>query len=292
MARVAGYAQAAQTLNAPVLAQAQAYQQGAAAQTAPGLDPNSAAGQQSAQAAQGRQALSQLGLDALNTNAQGTQDFFGGSRTWRRGCSRRSRRRLGGTRERAVAAWGGGRGVPDERSAERAELRDRPRDAAEHKARREHRSRTRRTRRRPEQAAKDKRRVHARSRSAGRTSASRTTQARGRTRRREDQQVRHPGDAVRALVDVAPSARHRRVQREGRERRERQGRREARGDVHAATGKVENKITDVIGKWDAHRPRRPTTRPSRSTTPRAQAEHGWVEADVQGPQASRPRRSS
>lgn len=78
LARVAGYAQAAQTQAAPVLGQAQAYQQGAATQTTPGLDPNSAAGQQAAQAAQGRGALSQLGLDALNTNAQATQDFFGG----------------------------------------------------------------------------------------------------------------------------------------------------------------------------------------------------------------------
>jgi hypothetical protein len=61
-----------------VLNQAQAYQQGAAAQTAPGLDPNSQAGQQSAQAAQGRQAIAQLGLDALNTQSQATQDYFGG----------------------------------------------------------------------------------------------------------------------------------------------------------------------------------------------------------------------
>jgi hypothetical protein len=55
-------------------------QQGAAAQTAPGLDPNSQAGQQSAQAAQGRQAIAQLGLDALNTQSQATQDYFGGQR--------------------------------------------------------------------------------------------------------------------------------------------------------------------------------------------------------------------
>jgi hypothetical protein len=78
MSRVAGYARAAQQLNAPVLQQAQGYQQGAAAQLPPGLDPNSEAGQQAAQAAQGRQAIGQLGLDALNTNAQATQDYFGG----------------------------------------------------------------------------------------------------------------------------------------------------------------------------------------------------------------------
>jgi hypothetical protein len=77
-AMVAGYAQQAQQRMAPVLNQAATYQQGAAAQTAPGLDPNSAAGQQSAQAAAGRGALAQLGNDALNTNAQATQDFFGG----------------------------------------------------------------------------------------------------------------------------------------------------------------------------------------------------------------------
>jgi hypothetical protein len=80
LARVAGYAQVAQNQSAPVLNQAQAYQQGAAAQTAPGLDPNSQAGQQSAQAAQGRQAIAQLGLDALNTQSQATQDYFGGQR--------------------------------------------------------------------------------------------------------------------------------------------------------------------------------------------------------------------
>jgi hypothetical protein len=78
MARVAGYAQAAQAQAAPVLQQAQSYQQGAAAQTAPGLDPNSDAGKQAAQAAQGRQALSQLGLDALNSQNTSTQDLFKG----------------------------------------------------------------------------------------------------------------------------------------------------------------------------------------------------------------------
>jgi hypothetical protein len=44
MARVAGYAQAANQQAQPVLQQAQGYQQGAAAQTAPGLDPNSRRG--------------------------------------------------------------------------------------------------------------------------------------------------------------------------------------------------------------------------------------------------------
>jgi hypothetical protein len=78
MARVAGYAQAANTQAQPVITQAQGYQQGAAAQTAPGLDPNSAAGQQSAQAASGRQALAQLGLDALNTQNTATQNYLGG----------------------------------------------------------------------------------------------------------------------------------------------------------------------------------------------------------------------
>lgn len=78
MARVAGYAQAARTQMAPVLAQATAYQEGAATQAPPGLDPTSAAGQQAAQAAAGRGALAQLGNDALNTNAQATQDYFGG----------------------------------------------------------------------------------------------------------------------------------------------------------------------------------------------------------------------
>jgi hypothetical protein len=78
MARVAGYAQAANQQAQPVLQQAQTYQQGAAAQTAPGLDPNSAAGQQAAQAAQGRQSLAQLGLDALNTQNTATQNYLGG----------------------------------------------------------------------------------------------------------------------------------------------------------------------------------------------------------------------
>jgi hypothetical protein len=78
MARVAGYAQAANAQAQPVITQAQGYQQGAAAQTAPGLDPNSAAGQQAAQAAQGRQSLAQLGLDALNTQNTATQNYLGG----------------------------------------------------------------------------------------------------------------------------------------------------------------------------------------------------------------------
>jgi hypothetical protein len=78
LARVAGYAQAAQRMMAPTLAQAQAYQQGAAAQLPPGIDPNSQAGQQAAQAASGRQSIAQLGLDALNTQGQATQDYFGG----------------------------------------------------------------------------------------------------------------------------------------------------------------------------------------------------------------------
>jgi hypothetical protein len=78
MARVAGYAQAAQSQANPVLSQATAYQQGAAAQAPPGLDPNSEAGQQAAQAASGRQALAQLGLDALNTQNTATQDLFKG----------------------------------------------------------------------------------------------------------------------------------------------------------------------------------------------------------------------
>jgi hypothetical protein len=78
MARVAGYAQAANQQAQPVITQAQTYQTGAAAQTAPGLDPNSEAGQQSTQAAQGRQALAQLGLDALNTQNTATQNYLGG----------------------------------------------------------------------------------------------------------------------------------------------------------------------------------------------------------------------
>lgn len=81
LARVAGYAKAAQTQAAPVIAQAQGYQQGAATQAPPGLDPNSEAGQQAAQAAAGRGAIAQLGLDALNTNVGATQDYFGGQQT-------------------------------------------------------------------------------------------------------------------------------------------------------------------------------------------------------------------
>jgi hypothetical protein len=78
MARVAGYAQAANAQAQPVIQQAQGYQTGAAAQTAPGLDPNSDAGKQAAQAAQGRQALGQLGLDALNSQNTATQNYLGG----------------------------------------------------------------------------------------------------------------------------------------------------------------------------------------------------------------------
>jgi hypothetical protein len=80
-ARVAGYAKAANAQAQPVLGQATAYQQGAAAQLPPGLDPNSDAGQQAAQAASGRQALSQLGLDALNTQNTAAQNYFGGQQT-------------------------------------------------------------------------------------------------------------------------------------------------------------------------------------------------------------------
>jgi hypothetical protein len=45
------------------------------------LDPTSAAGQQAAQAASGRQALAQLGLDALNSQNTGTQDLFKGQQS-------------------------------------------------------------------------------------------------------------------------------------------------------------------------------------------------------------------
>lgn len=78
LARVAGYAKTASAQAAPVLQQAQSYQQGAAAQTPPGLDPNSEAGQQAAQAAQGRQSLAQLGLDALNGQNLAAQGYLTG----------------------------------------------------------------------------------------------------------------------------------------------------------------------------------------------------------------------
>jgi hypothetical protein len=91
MARVAGYAQAAQSQANPVLQQATAYQQGAAAQAPPGLDPNSEAGQQAAQAATGRQALAQLGLDALNTQNTATQDLFKGQQVPSRPANSRGR---------------------------------------------------------------------------------------------------------------------------------------------------------------------------------------------------------
>lgn len=78
LARVAGYATAAKTMAAPVIAQSTAFQNNTATQLPPGIDPNSVAGQQAIQAAQGRAALAQAGTDALNANAQATQDYFGG----------------------------------------------------------------------------------------------------------------------------------------------------------------------------------------------------------------------
>jgi hypothetical protein len=81
LARIAGYANAAKTAMQPVLDQAgQLANPATAAQTqaAPGLDPNSEAGRASAMAAQGRAALAALGQQALQTNAQSTQDTFAG----------------------------------------------------------------------------------------------------------------------------------------------------------------------------------------------------------------------
>jgi hypothetical protein len=81
MARVAGYANAAKTAMQPTLDEAgQLADPATAAQTqaAPGLDPNSEAGRASAMAAQGRAALAKLGQQALQTNAQSTQDTFAG----------------------------------------------------------------------------------------------------------------------------------------------------------------------------------------------------------------------
>jgi hypothetical protein len=81
MARVAGYANAAKTAMQPTLDEAgQLADPATVAQTqaAPGLDPNSEAGRASAMAAQGRAALAKLGQQALQTNAQSTQDTFAG----------------------------------------------------------------------------------------------------------------------------------------------------------------------------------------------------------------------
>lgn len=76
--RLAGNATSAQNYAAPIVSQAQAFQQNTGSQLPPGLDPNSAAGQQAAQAAQGRQALAQLGTGALQANAAATNDYFAG----------------------------------------------------------------------------------------------------------------------------------------------------------------------------------------------------------------------
>jgi hypothetical protein len=78
MARVAGYAQAANQQAQPVISRRRATSRARRRRPPPGLDPNSAAGQQAAQAAQGRQSLAQLGLDALNTQNTATQNYLGG----------------------------------------------------------------------------------------------------------------------------------------------------------------------------------------------------------------------
>lgn len=78
LARVAGYASTAQKLAQPAIDQSAAFQNNTATAIPAGIDPNSVAGQQAQQAAQGRAALAQLGTDALKTNAQSTQAYFGG----------------------------------------------------------------------------------------------------------------------------------------------------------------------------------------------------------------------
>lgn len=79
--RVQGAQGAAQAQTQPVIAQAQGYQAQTGAQLPPGLDPSSPAYAQAQQAAQGRAAIAQLGVNALQTNAQATQDYFGGLAT-------------------------------------------------------------------------------------------------------------------------------------------------------------------------------------------------------------------
>lgn len=77
LARVAGYAKAAQGFAQPVINQASTAKTNENAAIPAGLDPNSPAGQAAAQAAAGRASLDQLGLDALNANNTATQDYFG-----------------------------------------------------------------------------------------------------------------------------------------------------------------------------------------------------------------------
>lgn len=83
MAQVAGYKTAAANQYQPILDQAGGMAAPAtdpakaAAQLPPGLDPNSAAGQQALQAAQGRGQLASLGQQALQANASSAGDYFG-----------------------------------------------------------------------------------------------------------------------------------------------------------------------------------------------------------------------
>jgi hypothetical protein len=275
LSRVAGYAQAAQTLNAPVLQQAQAYQQGAATQAAPGLDPNSAAGQQSAQAAQGRGALAQLGLDALNTNAQATQDYFGGQQNMaarvlpqqqaaaqQNLANQQSQRGaavqtfLTGARQNAqnYAIARGTLGL----NTEKAQA-----DAANEAAS-------------IEQTAKDKRAARAvtkRGQDIGHENAQARTDAAGAAINKygyPTDQFQHFSQSHRQRIMDAYATKH----ASGAD--DKAAAKHA-SDVHAATGKVENQVTDLIGKWNSYvgQETDDTSKPVNDTSGKKPNTPGW-----------------
>jgi hypothetical protein len=108
-----------------VLGQAHGLPAGRRRAAAPGLDPNSDAGKQAAQAASGRQALSQLGLDALNTQNTAAQNYFGGQQTIaakEQPAAQTAAAEAGGGEE---PAWRCGDRGADDGPAERPELQHR-----------------------------------------------------------------------------------------------------------------------------------------------------------------------
>lgn len=275
LARVAGYAKAAQAQAAPVLQQAQTYQAGAAAQQAPGLDPASAAGQQSAQAAQGRQALAQSGLDALNAQNTATQDFFGGQQA----LAARVQPQVAATAQQNVAnaqSQRGGavqtylttarqnaqnyniaRGTLGLNSAKAQSDADQATAAETEKERHNATS---------EQTAVD--RINAQSQTAAdkQNAAAATPNKYGVPAGQwQNWSTSHRQRVMDAYAenhakggDDKTAAKH-------------------VTDVHAATGKVENQITDLIGKWNNHMSDQvdDTSKPLKDSSGKAPNTAGW-----------------
>jgi hypothetical protein len=287
IARVAGYAQAARELNAPILAQAQAYQQGAAAQTPPGLGPGSAAGQQATQAAQGRQSLAQLGLDALNTNAQATQDYFGGQQAM--AARQQPQVQLAADQTRANAESQRGAAVQGFLTTARQNAQnyaiargglklntDKAAADATNDAANVNNKAAAIT-----QAAKDKK-------------AARAVTKRGQDISQKNAQDRQAAQGAEINKYGYSNAQWSRFSPSHRQRvmeayNEKSGKGKGTDDkeatkhaaaVHAATGKVENTITDIIGAWNSYVGKKTSPNPDKPVNPETNPERPLTDADI------------